>query len=106
MNKLLITTAAIAFSATSVLAQETKPAANPDGDTPAVATESDQNATAPVEGANSFTEGQAKDRITEAGYAGITELKLDDKGVWQAKATKDGKSVMVSMDYQGNIVAK
>ncbi len=106
MKKLLIAIATIAFSATSVLAQETKPAANPDGDTPAVATPSDQNAAAPVEGANSFTEDQAKDRITEAGYADVTELKLDDKGVWQAKATKDGKSVMVSMDYQGNIVAK
>ena len=106
MKKLLITTAAIAFSATSVFAQETKPAANPDGDTPAVATPSEQNTTAPVEGANSFTEDQAKDRITEAGYADVADLKLDDKGVWQGKATKDGKSVMVSMDYQGNIVAK
>ena len=106
MKNLLIATAAIAFSATSVFAQETKPAANPDGDTPAVATPSEQNATAPVEGANSFTEGQAKDRITEAGYADVTDLKLDDKGVWQAKATKDGTPVMVSLDYQGNIVAK
>jgi len=106
MKKLLIATAAIAFSATSVFAQETKPAANPDGDTPAVATPSEQNATAPVEGANSFTEDQAKERITEAGYADVTELKLDDKGVWQGKATKDGKAVVVSLDYQGNVVAK
>ncbi|HTO30536.1 MAG TPA: PepSY domain-containing protein [Pararhizobium sp.] len=106
MKNLLITAAAVAFSATSVFAQETKPAANPDGDTPAVATPSDQNATAPVAGANSFTEDQARDRIVEAGYADVTELKLDDKGVWQAKATKDGKPAMVSMDYQGNVVAK
>ncbi|WP_438754583.1 PepSY domain-containing protein [Pararhizobium sp. O133] len=106
MKNLLMAAAVVAFSATSVFAQETKPAANPDGDTPAVATPSDQNATAPVEGANSFTEDQAKDRIVEAGYADVTELKLDDQGVWQAKATKDGKPVMVSMDYQGNVVAK
>ncbi|WP_426128933.1 PepSY domain-containing protein [Pararhizobium sp. PWRC1-1] len=106
MQKLLVATAAIVLSATSVFAQESKPAANPDGDTPAVATPSEQNATAPVEGANSFTEDQAKERIVEAGYADVTELKLDDKGVWQGKATKGGKSVMVSMDYQGNIVAK
>ena len=106
MNKFLIATAVIALSAASAFAQETKPAANPDGDTPAVATPSEQNATAPVEGANSFTEDQAKERIVEAGYADVTELKLDDKGVWQGKATKDGKPVMVSMDYQGNIVAK
>lgn len=106
MNKLLIATAVIALSATSVFAQETKPAANPDGDTPAVATPSEQNSTAPVEGANSFTEEQVKERIAEAGYADVTDLKLDDKGVWQGKATKDGKPLMVSMDYQGNIVAK
>lgn len=46
------------------------------------------------------------ERFTEAGYAEVSDLKLDDKGIWQAKATKDGKPVMVSMDYQGNIVAK
>lgn len=106
MKNLLIATAVIAFSATSVFAQTATPTPNPDGDTPAVATPSDQNATAPVEGANSFTESQAKDRIVEAGYADVTELKLDDKGVWQGKATKDGKALMVSLDYQGNIVAK
>ncbi|WEZ85552.1 PepSY domain-containing protein (plasmid) [Rhizobium sp. 32-5/1] len=106
MKKLIIATAAIAFSATSVFAQETKPASSPDGDTPVVATPTDQNATAPVEGANSFTEEQAKERIVETGYGDVTELKLDDQGVWQGKATKDGKSVMVSMDYQGNIVAR
>ncbi len=106
MKNLLVATAIIAMSASSTFAQTTKPAANPDGDTPAVATPSDQNATAPVEGANSFTEVQAKDRIVEAGYADVTDLKLDEKGVWQGKATKDGKAVMVSLDYQGNIVAK
>jgi len=106
MKKLLVATAVIALSATSVIAQETKPPANPDGDTPAVATPAEQNPTAPVEGANSFTEDQAKERIVGGGYADVTELKLDDKGVWQGKATKDGKAVMVSMDYQGNIVAK
>jgi hypothetical protein len=106
MRNLLFTTAAIAFSATSVFAQTPTPTPNPDGDTPAVATPSDRNATAPVEGANSFTERQAKDRIVEAGYADVTELKLDDKGVWQGKAMKDGKQVAVSLDYQGNVVAK
>ena len=65
-----------------------------------------RTAATPQPGANSFTEGQAKDRIVEAGYADVTELKLDDKGVWQGKAMKDGKPVAVSLDYQGNIVAK
>ena len=69
-----------------------------------VATPDSKNATAPVEGANSFTEEQAKERISEAGYADVTDLTLDAKGVWQAKAMKDGKAVTVALDYQGNIV--
>lgn len=130
MNNLLIAMAAVTFSATSVFAQATTPAANPDGETPAVvtpaapadgttttmtpaegetpavATPSETNPTAPVPGANSFTEAQARDRIIEAGYADVTELVLDTNGIWQAKATKGGTAMMVSMDYQGNIVAK
>jgi hypothetical protein len=33
-------------------------------------------------------------------------LKLDDKGIWQASNKKDAKSVMVGLDYQGNVVDK
>ena len=51
------------------------------------------------------SEDQARERITAAGYADVTGLMLDDKGVWQAKATKDGKAMSVALDYQGNIVA-
>ncbi|WP_275784502.1 PepSY domain-containing protein [Pararhizobium gei] len=106
MKKFFIAAAVVALSASSVFAQTATPTANPEGETPAVATPEDTNATAPVEGANSFTEDQAMSRIGEAGYGDVTDLKLDDKGVWQAKATKDGKPVAVSMDYQGNVVAK
>lgn len=77
-----------------------------DGDTPAVTTPDSKNATAPVEGANSFTEAQAKDRIAQAGYTDVGALKLDDKGVWRGTATKGGKSGPVGLDYQGNIVAQ
>ncbi|WP_075292915.1 PepSY domain-containing protein [Pararhizobium arenae] len=104
MKTLIIATAVAALSASSAFAQ-TAPAANPDGDTPAVATPENTSATAPVEGANSFTEEQARERIAEAGYTEVTDLKLDDKGVWRAGANKDGKTVAVSMDYQGNIIA-
>jgi hypothetical protein len=34
----------------------------------------------------------------------VSELKKDDDGVWRGKAMKDGKSVDVSLDYQGNVV--
>jgi hypothetical protein len=91
-------------SVTMAFAQAT-PVPSADGNTPAVATPDSNNPTAPVAGANSFTEEQAKDRIEKAGYSGLTGLKLDDKGVWQASASKDGKPVKVSLDYQGNIVA-
>ena len=61
---------------------------------------------APVPGANSFTETQARARIEERGFTGIVDLKKDEKGVWRATAMKDGKSLPVSLDYQGNIVSQ
>ena len=57
-------------------------------------------------GANSFTEGQAKSRIEGGGYSNVSELKKDDNGVWRGKAMKDGKSVNVSLDFQGNVIAR
>jgi len=104
MNKLLLAAAFVGASTLAALAQTATPPAT-DGDTPAVATPDSNNATAPVEGANSFTEDQARERITEAGYGDVTGLTLDDKGVWRGTAMKDGKSVSVALDYQGNIVA-
>ena len=77
-----------------------------DTTTPAVATPDTKNAKAPVEGENSFTEGQAKDRIAKAGFTDISALKLDDKGVWRGTGMKDGKSSPVALDYHGNVVAQ
>ncbi|OAP39152.1 hypothetical protein AU381_08605 [Sinorhizobium glycinis] len=75
------------------------------GSTPAIATPGTQNPEAPVPGKNSFTEDQARERIEDAGYADVGDLKLDDKGIWRATAMKDGKSVTVALDYQGNVTA-
>ena len=61
---------------------------------------------APASGANSFTEGEAKARITKAGYSDVSALKQDDKGVWRGTASKDGKSVPVALDFQGNVVSQ
>ena len=63
-----------------------------------------QNATL-VEGRNSFTEEQARDRLAGAGYASIEGLAKDEKGIWRGKATKDGRSVEVGLDFKGNIAA-
>jgi hypothetical protein len=60
---------------------------------------------APLSGANSFTEGQARSRITDAGFADVQELRLDERGVWRGRGMRNGQQVGVSMDYQGNIVA-
>lgn len=67
---------------------------------------SDKGTAAPVPGANSFTEAQAKERIQDAGYAEVTGLAKDDNGIWRGEAKKDGKSVPVALDYQGNVTSQ
>jgi hypothetical protein len=71
----------------------------------AVNSSGQKNSDAPVAGRNSFTEGQAKSKIEEAGYTGISDLKKDDNGVWRGKASKGGSSTNVSLDFQGNVNA-
>ena len=101
--KTTLTAAMMILAATAALAQ--KPA-NPDANTPAVNTpNSPKNPNAPVQGANSFTEGQAKSRIENNGYTNVGGLKKDDQGVWRGQATKGGKKVNVSVDFQGNVTA-
>ena len=83
--------------------------ANRDANTPAEINtpNSAPNPGAPVSGANSFTEGQAKSRIEANGYANVSGLRKDNaQGVWRGKAMKDGKSVNVSIDFQGNVTAQ
>jgi len=104
MRKVLIaaTLVAVAFPA---FAQQANPPANRNANTPAVNTpNSPPNPGAPVAGANSFTEGQAKSRIEANGYTQVSGLKKDNAGVWRGKASKAGKSVNVSVDFQGNVV--
>lgn len=57
-------------------------------------------------GANSFTESQAKGRIEEAGYSGVSALKKDDMGIWRGTASKNGQNVPVGLDFKGNVVAQ
>ncbi|MBW8787081.1 MAG: PepSY domain-containing protein [Rhizobium leguminosarum] len=101
----------IAFAATILCAStvaaldQTTPAPPADGDISTVVIPDTKNPTAPVEGANSLTEAQAKDRIAEAGYTEVKNLKLDDNGIWMACGMKDGKAVS-ALDYRGNIVAR
>ncbi|MBU8545200.1 MULTISPECIES: hypothetical protein [Roseomonadaceae] len=57
------------------------------------------------EGANSFTEGQARSRMGDAGFADVQGLTLDDRGIWRGRAMRNGQQTGVGMDFQGNIVA-
>jgi hypothetical protein len=60
---------------------------------------------APLKGANSFTEGQAKDRATAWGVTDVSGLKKDDDGIWRGAGMKDGKNVQIAVDYKGNVVS-
>jgi len=59
---------------------------------------------APLKGANSFTEGQAKDRALAWGATGVTDMTKDADGIWRGTATMDGKPSKVAVDYKGNVV--
>ncbi|SFK74002.1 hypothetical protein [Falsiroseomonas stagni] len=64
-----------------------------------------RTAAAPVAGANSFTEGQARARIGDAGFNDVQELRLDEQGIWRGRAMRNGQQTSVALDYQGNVVA-
>ena len=95
MKKLLI--ASLIASATSFGAMAQTSTTSP---MPAPA-QADKNA--PLPGANSFTEGQAKGRLEANGYSNVGALKKDDNGVWKGTATHSGSKVNVSVDYRGNV---
>ena len=59
---------------------------------------------APLKGANSFTEGQAKDRALAHGVESVADLKKDDDGIWRGTGTQNGKTVQIAVDYKGNVV--
>ena len=54
-------------------------------------------------GANSFTEGQVRSRLEDAGFQNVSELRKDDQGIWRAKATQNGRQVTVGFDFKGNV---
>jgi hypothetical protein len=94
---------ALALSVGAASAQTTSPAAPGAADQPARGTSS-QATNPPLPGANSFTEKQAADRIAEAGYQEVKNLKKDDQGVWRGIAKKGDSQVNIALDYRGNVV--
>ena len=106
MMRLIPIALSLVLASSAALAQTDAKPANNDANTPAVATPDTKNPNAPVAGANSFTEDQARKRITEVGYTDVTGLVKDEKGVWRGKASKGGSSMDVSLDFQGNVTSK
>lgn len=96
MKKLLIATMLVTATSFGAMAQTSTTSPMP-----APNAEADKNA--PLPGANSFTEGQAKSRLEANGYSDVTGLKKDENGVWKGMATHTGAKVNVSVDYRGNI---
>jgi hypothetical protein len=93
------------IAAGAAFAQTTPPAKSGPNNN-AVNSPGQNNSNAPVAGRNSFTEGQAKSKIEEAGYTKVSDLKKDNNGVWRGKASKGGSSTSVSVDFEGNVNPK
>src|ERR1700710_1664677 len=101
MKRSLLLVCAGLIAATAASAQTPPAKSGPNNN--AVNSPGQNNSNAPVAGRNSFTEGQAKSKIEEAGYTRVSGLKKDDNGVWRGKASKGGSSTNVSVDFQGNV---
>lgn len=95
--------ASIACLATASAFAQSAPPAQPGPQNPAVNTTGTNTSDAPVKGANSFTHSQAASRIAARGYTHVRHLHKDSAGVWRATAMKDGQSVPVSLDFEGNV---
>jgi hypothetical protein len=52
-----------------------------------------------------FPKDEAKRRVQALGYRDIGEFVLDAQGIWRTSATMNGKTVQVSVDVQGEVLA-
>ena len=96
---LIVATALLAAGSASAQNQPAKSGPNNN----AINSSGQNHSNAPVAGRNSFTEGQAKSKIEEAGFTNVSALKKYDNGVWRGKARKGSASSDVSVDFQGNV---
>jgi hypothetical protein len=108
MRNIIALSLAIGLGASGVAAaQSSAPMANPNApENSAMKAPNDMRPDAPAAGRNSFTKGEARERMEKAGYANVMGLMKDRDGLWQGHAMKDGKPVNVAMDFQGNVVSK
>jgi len=100
-SSVLIASPAFAQVSSIEEAQRQGPAITPTADVKSP--EGGSTTTSVLVGPISFTEGQARSRLTYHGYSSLAELRKDDQSVWHATAIKDGKPVTVALDFQGNL---
>lgn len=107
MRSLFVVGLALAFLAGGAAAQAQNPPAQKGPQNSAInsSNSSNRQVGAPVEGNNSFTEGEARSRIEKRGFTQVGKLIKDDSGVWRGRAVMNGRQVAVSLDYQGNVIA-
>lgn len=87
--------AAASLAACSGSEEPQNAAVNPDLNTDTTA--------AQTEGANSFTEDQARGHAENAGYTNVSPMTKTTDGLWQGTATQNGETVNVSVDYRGAV---
>ena len=56
-----------------------------------------------AQGANSFTEAEARHRIEGAGFLDVSHLTLDGGGIWRGRGQKQGRMFDVGFDYKGQV---
>jgi hypothetical protein len=61
------------------------------------------NAEDPSRGSNSFTEGEARGHIENAGFTHVSKLTKDNDGIWRGTAMKKGHRVPVAVDFKGDV---
>ena len=100
--------AQMASSTSQTTSQTTAPATADDqtSHNPALKDSHVKKTTRMADGANSFTEGQARKRIAKAGYTQVGKLTKDKDGVWMGQAMQNGKPAMVGLDYKGNVTPR
>jgi hypothetical protein len=111
MKKFYVVVASLVLVSPAIAQTTTAPVQAPAAKTAPTAQPATPNSTtpmidagAPLSGANSFTETQARTRIEQLGYTSVSGLAKDANGIWRGKANKDGTTHDVSVDFRGNIV--
>jgi hypothetical protein len=104
MRNLLVAGVVLAFVAGGAMAQSPPAQKGPGNSAINSPDSTNRQVTNPVQGHNSFTEGEARSRIEKKGFTAVSQLVKDDNGVWRGRAMKDGKQVDVSLDFEGNVV--